>query len=273
MPAAPPYHTTLPHLTKDNWRDEASKKRDQLAALVPAEWRLAPEALEAAGDDVRGVAASSGILSERELEITELDEVEEVRPRSASPPPSSSDRVELTLARSCTLQLANRITKGTYTAVEVTTAFSKRAAIAQQLTNCASSLPLLLLRRPLRRVKLTFLLRHTGLTEIFFDDALEQAKQLDEVLKSTGKPVGPLRASFFLPVAHTERSFCSRSGVVPITHCLRERTRLTCCAPFSRRRRPCLAQGPVRYRRQGAHDGCLSPSLDLSSLYRRRRQS
>ena len=90
MPAAPPYHTTLPHLTKDNWRDEASKKRDQLAALVPAEWRLPPEALEAAGDDVRGVAASSGILSERELEITELNEVEEVRPRSASPPPRAT---------------------------------------------------------------------------------------------------------------------------------------------------------------------------------------
>ncbi|KPV74611.1 uncharacterized protein RHOBADRAFT_36508 [Rhodotorula graminis WP1] len=139
MVAAPPYHVPLPHLTKDSWRDEAAKKRDQLASLIPAEWQLSPEALDAAGDDVRGLAASSGILSDRELDITELDEVQE---------------------------LASRIAKGTYTAVEVTTAFCKRAAIAQQLTNC--------------------------LTEIFFDDALEQAKKLDDVLKSTGKPVGPL---------------------------------------------------------------------------------
>lgn len=40
-------------------------------------------------------------------------------------------------------QLAKRIADKTYTAAEVATAFSKRAAIAQQLTNClfASSMP------------------------------------------------------------------------------------------------------------------------------------
>jgi len=32
------------------------------------------------------------------------------------------------------------------------------------------------------------------LTEIFFDEALKQAEKLDEVLKSTGKTVGPFRA-------------------------------------------------------------------------------
>ncbi|GAA5822234.1 hypothetical protein JCM3770_005859 [Rhodotorula araucariae] len=134
-----PFHTTLPHLTKDNWRDEAAAKRARQAELIPASWRLSDEALAAAGDDVRDVPRTCGILTERELEITELDEVDE---------------------------LAHRIAKGTYTAVEVTTAFCKRAAIAQQLTNC--------------------------LTEIFFDDALAQAEKLDETLKTTGKTVGPL---------------------------------------------------------------------------------
>ncbi|PRQ71419.1 Amidase signature domain-containing protein [Rhodotorula toruloides] len=137
--AAKAYHQTLPHLTKDNWREHAAAKREQRDALIPTEWHLSPDALAAAGDNVTGVPASCGILSGKELEITELDEVEE---------------------------LAKRIADKTYTAVEVATAFSKRAAIAQQLTNC--------------------------LTEIFFKKALERAKELDEILEKTGKTVGPL---------------------------------------------------------------------------------
>lgn len=74
-----PYHTTLPHVTKDNWRELAAQKRDQQAQLIPAEWRLKPELVSQAGDDVTGIAEQSGILSARELEITELDEVKEVR--------------------------------------------------------------------------------------------------------------------------------------------------------------------------------------------------
>ncbi|BGP40209.1 hypothetical protein JCM10449v2_004167 [Rhodotorula kratochvilovae] len=134
-----PFHTTLPHLTKDNWRDEVAAKKARQAELIPTAWRLSEETFAGAGDDVRDVPRTCGILTARELEITELDEVEE---------------------------LASRIANGTYSAVEVTTAYCKRAAIAQQLTNC--------------------------LTEIFFDDAVEQAKKLDEMLKTTGKTVGPL---------------------------------------------------------------------------------
>ncbi|KWU46948.1 amidase [Rhodotorula sp. JG-1b] len=109
-----PYHTTLPHVTKENWRDLAAQKREQQAQLIPAEWRLSPEIISQAGDDVTGIAEQSGILSARELEITELDEVNE---------------------------LAERIANKTYTAEEVAVAFSKRAAIAQQLTNCEFSFP------------------------------------------------------------------------------------------------------------------------------------
>ena len=62
--------------------------------------------------------------------------------------------------------LAKNIRTGVYSSYQVTKAFCHRAAVAQQLVNC--------------------------LTEIFFDEALEQARQLDESYKSTGKPLGPL---------------------------------------------------------------------------------
>ncbi|KAF9885253.1 hypothetical protein FE257_000613 [Aspergillus nanangensis] len=72
--------------------------------------------------------------------------------------------IELT---ECTVsQLARRIVDRETTSLEVTLAFCHRAAIAQQLVNC--------------------------LTEIFFDDAIEQAKGLDRILEETGKPIGPL---------------------------------------------------------------------------------
>ncbi|KAH9479411.1 Acetamidase [Psilocybe cubensis] len=59
-----------------------------------------------------------------------------------------------------------------WSSVETTTAFYKRAVLAHQLTNC--------------------------LTEIFVDSALERARHLDDVLRNTGKPVGPLHG---LPVS------------------------------------------------------------------------
>ncbi|KAL9709179.1 hypothetical protein Ac2012v2_007534 [Leucoagaricus gongylophorus] len=61
---------------------------------------------------------------------------------------------------------------GVWTAVDVTTAFSKRAIVAHQLVNC--------------------------LTEIFIDRALARAAELDEHLKRTGSVVGPLHG---LPVS------------------------------------------------------------------------
>lgn len=59
-----------------------------------------------------------------------------------------------------------------YTSVQALTAFCKVAVAAQDLTNC--------------------------LTEIFFDEGFERAKQLDDYLASTGKVVGPLHG---LPVS------------------------------------------------------------------------
>ncbi|KAJ3469772.1 hypothetical protein MRS44_003894 [Fusarium solani] len=62
--------------------------------------------------------------------------------------------------------LASKILAREYTSVQVTEAFCHRASLAQQLTNC--------------------------LSEVFFDEALERAQQLDNILQSTGNPVGPL---------------------------------------------------------------------------------
>lgn len=62
--------------------------------------------------------------------------------------------------------LAARIRDGEYSCVQVAEAFCHQAAVAHQLTNC--------------------------LTEIFFAEALEHARELDRLLQTTGKPIGPL---------------------------------------------------------------------------------
>lgn len=71
--------------------------------------------------------------------------------------------------------LAAAIAARKLTAVAVATAFSKRAIIAHQLTCC--------------------------LTEWFMDEAVAQARALDEHLEKTGKTVGPLHG---VPVAVKE---------------------------------------------------------------------
>lgn len=71
--------------------------------------------------------------------------------------------------------LRDRLVAGQISSAEVITAFCKRAAIAQQLTSC--------------------------LTETMFPMALERAKQLDNHLATTGKPVGPLHG---LPISLKE---------------------------------------------------------------------
>ncbi|KAI1874129.1 uncharacterized protein JN550_002708 [Neoarthrinium moseri] len=124
-----------------SWQDLKAAKKAEQDARIPEEWRL--KAADFPSQDVadlRSIAQTCGILSEDELEIT-------------------GDRYDAT-------SLATAIADGKYSAVEVVTAFCKRAAVGHQLCNM--------------------------LTEIMFADAIEQAKKLDEIFKSTGKPVGPL---------------------------------------------------------------------------------
>lgn len=115
----------------------AERKQAQREALIPTDWRLSTLP---PGDvlNVMDIPAKSGILSANEIEITE--------------------RYDATA-------LAEAIRSKVLTSVQVTMAFCKRAAIAQQLTNC--------------------------LTEILFEPALRRAAFLDNHLARYGTTVGP----------------------------------------------------------------------------------
>ncbi|GFZ48497.1 Putative amidase C550.07 [Saitozyma sp. JCM 24511] len=88
--------------------------------------------------DVSDLYRSSGFLSPRQIDIVSHDAT----------------------------SLAGAIAKRTYTAVEVTEAFCRSAALAQESTNC--------------------------LAWFAPKEALDAAKSLDEVMEKTGRPVGPL---------------------------------------------------------------------------------
>ncbi|GJP92913.1 hypothetical protein CAN33_0023340 [Aspergillus niger] len=79
---------------------------------------------------------------------------------------------EIEITEADAVAITTQTTSGNWSAVEVTEAFCHRAAIAHQLVNC--------------------------LHEIFFEDAIQVAKELDEHLAATGKPKGPLHG---LPVS------------------------------------------------------------------------
>ncbi|KAL4926283.1 general amidase GmdB [Aspergillus undulatus] len=131
------------------WQAIVAEHRKQLDLLIPAEWKLSEEFKSSLPADGRLLQVDpvrkSGILSDTELEITEN--------YSAA-------------------QLVQRLAWGEVSSLAVTTAFSKRAAIAQQLTSC--------------------------LTEHFFSQALERAQYLDDYLKCEGKVAGPLHG---LPIS------------------------------------------------------------------------
>lgn len=79
---------------------------------------------------------------------------------------------ELDITESSATDLVAKMAAGKLTSVAVTTAFCKRAALAHQLVNCS--------------------------LEFFPEMALARAKELDDHLQKTGKPVGPLHG---LPIS------------------------------------------------------------------------
>lgn len=104
-----------------DWETKAAERRKQLSNKIPAEWRLKEELLgelsapaDKSDNNVLelGFCKRSGILSEKELNITESYTVSE---------------------------LLENLASGKLTAVEVTTAFCKRAAIAHQLVKTSAS--------------------------------------------------------------------------------------------------------------------------------------
>lgn len=123
------------------WQEIRDTKKAEQDSRIPTAWKIRPEDFPPGGTvDLRPVAASSGILSTRELKIT-------------------GEEYDAT-------SLAATIAQGMYSAEEVATAFCKRAAIGHQLCNT--------------------------LTEIMFQDAIEDAKRLDVYFRETGKTIGPL---------------------------------------------------------------------------------
>ncbi|KAF3008209.1 hypothetical protein E8E14_008959 [Neopestalotiopsis sp. 37M] len=137
-----------------SWQQLAEQHRNIQRAAIPKAW-IIPESkipqLVGAGTSNEGslitlkVAQESGLLSPRELEITEKY--------------TASDLVQ-------------RIATGELSSEDVTVAFCKRAAVAQQLTSC--------------------------LTEIFFEEAIARAKELDAQFKATGQTTGPFHG---LPIS------------------------------------------------------------------------
>jgi amidase len=103
-------------------------------SAVPKEYRI--PSVEQSVLDVTDLPAR--YLSSQELAITDLDAT----------------------------ALAEKLGRGKLKAVDVANAFFRRAAIAQETTNC--------------------------LTEIFFEEGMDRAKELDSIFEQTGQPVGPL---------------------------------------------------------------------------------
>ena len=136
-------------MTLNSWEKKAQAKRAQAAAKIPRNWQLPAKILEVVSQDsnqsVLAIPRTCGLLTERELDITEAHDA---------------------------TALVEKLARREFTSQEVTTAFAKRAAIAQQLTSC--------------------------LTETFFEEALERARQLDEHIEKTGQVVGPLHG---LPIS------------------------------------------------------------------------
>ncbi|KAB8264733.1 amidase signature domain-containing protein [Aspergillus pseudonomiae] len=135
-------------MTATTWEQKAKSKQTQTVAEIPPEWTLPAAVLLNSAANVLDVPRTCGLLTEKEIHITEDYDA---------------------------TGLLEKLAAGGFSSVEVTTAFCKRAAIAQQLTCC--------------------------LTEMFFDKALARAKQLDEVFARTGVTTGPLHG---LPISIKE---------------------------------------------------------------------
>lgn len=144
----PPQEQPQEHKTPP-WNNRVLEKRATQLTLIPSAWHLpAPLFANPPASSIDTIRASC-ILSADELSWTEKADIR--------------DLVEL-------------VKSGRVTSEALTTAFCKRAAIAQQVTKC--------------------------LTEIFFDKALQRARKLDNYLMRTGEVVGPLHG---IPVSVKDR--------------------------------------------------------------------
>jgi amidase len=132
-------------MSQSSWQERAAAKVADIASQIPERWRITQEDRDRAAKErqLNGSFIQS-FLSQSENKIVNTDSPELCK------------------------QLASR----SLSSLEVTEAFCKSAAIAQQIGNC--------------------------LHEIFFDKALDRAAQLDRYLEENGQPMGPLHG---LPVS------------------------------------------------------------------------
>ncbi|PYH90922.1 amidase [Aspergillus ellipticus CBS 707.79] len=132
-----------------DWEALIANKLKDRAARIPLEWVLPGDILsqvdEHADVNAFDILGKYGLLTEEETRITESYDAQ---------------------------GLYREIVEGRLTSLEVCKAFCHRAAVAQQLTNCA--------------------------TEIFFEEAYERAKFLDDYLVEHGRPCGPFHG---LPIS------------------------------------------------------------------------
>ena len=95
-------------MAENAWEEIAVKAKQKLSNDIPSEWRIPTAKLPADDElDVTGFPAKSGILTQRELDITD----------------------------SVATEVVSHIAAGEWTAEEVTRAFCKRAAVAHQVVN------------------------------------------------------------------------------------------------------------------------------------------
>ncbi|KAJ0414038.1 amidase signature domain-containing protein [Aspergillus carlsbadensis] len=128
-----------------SWESVATRKCQARKDSIPAEWVIPADILPRDDQaDVVNFYRTSAFFTREEREIT---------------------------STTATRILSN-LSSGVWTSEEVTRAFCKAAAAAQQLTNC--------------------------LTEIFFDRAISRAQELDAYFRETGKTKGPFHG---LPIS------------------------------------------------------------------------
>ncbi|TCD71441.1 hypothetical protein EIP91_010147 [Steccherinum ochraceum] len=138
-------------MSSQDWQSLCAQRKKKQTDSIPQEWFVDVPADQRAS--VIDFPTHSGLLTALEVEITET--------------------VDLDI-------LLGKLATGVWSSVAVTTAFYKRAIIAQQLTNC--------------------------LTEIFIERALARAQHVDDHLKNTGSVLGPLHG---LPISLKDQ-FCMK---------------------------------------------------------------
>lgn len=89
-----------------SWQELVADKRQRQEASIPKNWLIATPSVDVF--DVRKVPEECGLLSAKELRITEIDDID---------------------------LLLKKLASGEWSSVEVTTAFYKRAIVAHQVVS------------------------------------------------------------------------------------------------------------------------------------------